>query len=375
MRLEYEKGCQKASDQPVELVTDEGGGGEAVADTAACCNEAESEFASAPISKNELRSLRRQKRLQEAKERRRALRADAKRRKKCARREAGAKGIECREDARPADTGLRLCVCVDCEYEELQCESEIFSLVQQLMYAYGDAKRLNRLRDRASGTRRRWKSGWRAESGASEDGTADCASAASGVTPALGPRNASRTPKDLDASSTTVLEAASVHPSAVAGSIDEAAACSQASIQEGRPAVELCIAGVGPKVRDALKRVQCNGRWKCDVSSLPFERRFAQQCAAGQAVYLTADADEELQTLDTDTVYIVGGIVDRNRYKGLTLARSRERGVRTAKLPISSKLGRKLEGSKILTVNQARPSTQTTAPEARWHAKIYDYSG
>lgn len=32
-------------------------------------------------------------------------------------------------------------------------------------------------------------------------------------------------------------------------------------------------------------------------------------------VYLSADAEEELQTLREDEVYIIGGIVDRNRYK------------------------------------------------------------
>ena len=121
---------------------------------------------------------------------------------------------------------------------------------------------------------------------------------------------------------------------------------------EDRPDVDLCITGVGPRVHEALKRVQCNGKWKCEVSSRPFEEVFAQQCASGQVVYLTADGEDELLTLDKDTVYIVGGLVDRNRYKGLTLARSKEKGVRSAKLPISSELGRKLEGSKILTVNQ-----------------------
>lgn len=32
-------------------------------------------------------------------------------------------------------------------------------------------------------------------------------------------------------------------------------------------------------------------------------------------VYLSADAEEELETLREDEVYIIGGIVDRNRYK------------------------------------------------------------
>ena len=40
-----------------------------------------------------------------------------------------------------------------------------------------------------------------------------------------------------------------------------------------------------------------------------------------QLVYLSADADEELQTLSESEIYIIGGIVDRNRHKvGITLS-------------------------------------------------------
>jgi tRNA (guanine9-N1)-methyltransferase len=34
-----------------------------------------------------------------------------------------------------------------------------------------------------------------------------------------------------------------------------------------------------------------------------------------QLVYLSADSEKELSTLSEDEVYIIGGIVDRNRYK------------------------------------------------------------
>lgn len=62
-------------------------------------------------------------------------------------------------------------------------------------------------------------------------------------------------------------------------------------------------------------------------------------------VYLTADASEQIDTLDKDSLYVVGGIVDRNRYPQLCLKKAQELGVRTAKLPIGEYL--KLTGSKV----------------------------
>ena len=48
-------------------------------------------------------------------------------------------------------------------------------------------------------------------------------------------------------------------------------------------------------------------------------------------VYLTADSEVELQDLNPQDVYIIGGIVDRNRFKGLTAKKAKENGLRTAR--------------------------------------------
>ena len=36
-------------------------------------------------------------------------------------------------------------------------------------------------------------------------------------------------------------------------------------------------------------------------------------------VYLTGDAEEELEEFDPEEVYIIGGIVDHNRLKNITI--------------------------------------------------------
>jgi len=70
-----------------------------------------------------------------------------------------------------------------------------------------------------------------------------------------------------------------------------------------------------------------------------------------QLVYLTADADEELDELKEGEAYILGGIVDHNRYKNLCLMKAREEKLRTARLPIGRYMA-ELQTRKVLTVNQ-----------------------
>lgn len=48
-------------------------------------------------------------------------------------------------------------------------------------------------------------------------------------------------------------------------------------------------------------------------------------------MYLTADSDTTIETLDEDKIYVIGGIVDRNRYKLLTSDKAAEQGIKTAK--------------------------------------------
>jgi tRNA (guanine9-N1)-methyltransferase len=93
-------------------------------------------------------------------------------------------------------------------------------------------------------------------------------------------------------------------------------------------------------------------------------------CTKETVIYLTADSNDELSELKPDENYIIGGIVDRNRYKarpslsfivliGTHLRRlqnlcenkAREANIRTARLPIGKYLAN-LPTRKVLTVNQ-----------------------
>ncbi|CAD8175557.1 unnamed protein product [Paramecium pentaurelia] len=68
-------------------------------------------------------------------------------------------------------------------------------------------------------------------------------------------------------------------------------------------------------------------------------------------VYLSPDGEEELQEIKEDEVYVIGGLVDRVILKNATLNRSRQLGVRCAKLPIGQLI--KKNYKKCLNVSTA----------------------
>ena len=85
-------------------------------------------------------------------------------------------------------------------------------------------------------------------------------------------------------------------------------------------------------------------------------------------VYLTADSDELLTTFDPDCAYIIGGIVDRNRLKGITLKKAIELNIATARLPIRENYD--LTSSQVLTVNHVYSIMKKFSELSSWKKAI-----
>ncbi|XP_022724823.1 tRNA (guanine(9)-N1)-methyltransferase-like [Durio zibethinus] len=110
----------------------------------------------------------------------------------------------------------------------------------------------------------------------------------------------------------------------------------------------LWLTGCKAEIETQLRRIPGFDKWIIEKENQCYIQAFSDQ--KDHLVYLTADSETVLHELDPTKVYIVGGLVDRNRWKGITMKKAEEQGIRTAKLPIASYM--KMSSSQVLTVNQ-----------------------
>lgn len=85
------------------------------------------------------------------------------------------------------------------------------------------------------------------------------------------------------------------------------------------------------RIHQALLRNDGYQNWDIKIKNEPYFDVFDKD----RIVYLTSDSDDVLTDLDPNSVYIIGGLVDHNHHKGLSLDRATEKGFRTARLPLS----------------------------------------
>ncbi|EMD97391.1 hypothetical protein COCC4DRAFT_34048 [Bipolaris maydis ATCC 48331] len=97
----------------------------------------------------------------------------------------------------------------------------------------------------------------------------------------------------------------------------------------------------GGEVAGALKMSQ-----EADKSGEEEGRGDAEE---GEIVYLSSESDETLTQLKPNSTYIIGGLVDKNRHKGVCHKRAVSRGIKTAKLPIGQYL--EMKSRQVLVTN------------------------
>ncbi|USP73213.1 tRNA (guanine(9)-N1)-methyltransferase [Curvularia clavata] len=79
------------------------------------------------------------------------------------------------------------------------------------------------------------------------------------------------------------------------------------------------------------------------------EQENTEEAEEGEIVYLSSESDEVLTHLKPNSTYIIGGLVDKNRHKGICHKRAVSRGIKTAKLPIGQYL--EMKSRQVLVTN------------------------
>lgn len=117
-----------------------------------------------------------------------------------------------------------------------------------------------------------------------------------------------------------------------------------------KAAVPACLSLTGcvGEILGHLKRMSGFENWLLHKEEQSYLEVFKDR--KEDLVYLTADSNHVIEQLEDSKIYIIGGLVDRNRWKGLTLEKAKSQGISTAKLPINEHM--KLTSSAVLTVNQ-----------------------
>ena len=125
----------------------------------------------------------------------------------------------------------------------------------------------------------------------------------------------------------------------------------------------LILYGVGKQIREGLKKSSYENWLGIEVyfkEQYPNFENFIKEILYKDNLrqltdikkdiyYLSADSENNIENINNDATYIIGGIVDRNRYKGLSLNKAKELGINHGKFPIGEYL--KLHSSQVLTTN------------------------
>ncbi|XRB09632.1 tRNA (guanine(9)-N1)-methyltransferase [Pycnococcus provasolii] len=124
---------------------------------------------------------------------------------------------------------------------------------------------------------------------------------------------------------------------------------------EGFTTMRIALTGCASATQ-TLKHIDKDGgaqRWPVERLERHFAEALPALCGmATRVVVLSPDADEVLETVEADTVYVVGGLCDYSRCVKHTLESARASGVQARRLPLRETFDHRLS-VEILTVEQA----------------------
>uniref|UniRef100_A0A915AYW5 tRNA (guanine(9)-N(1))-methyltransferase n=1 Tax=Parascaris univalens TaxID=6257 RepID=A0A915AYW5_PARUN len=131
----------------------------------------------------------------------------------------------------------------------------------------------------------------------------------------------------------------------ILGTITQLSFCYAANRRAANP-TQLAFANFGQSIRTLFLSNKSRTNWDVILEERPLYEAYKRE----EIVYLTADSDNVLETLDPSKVYVIGGLLDHNSLKGLCLDVAVKEKVAHARLPIDDYV--KMRTRKVLTINQ-----------------------
>uniref|UniRef100_A0A7N0UCN3 tRNA (guanine(9)-N(1))-methyltransferase n=1 Tax=Kalanchoe fedtschenkoi TaxID=63787 RepID=A0A7N0UCN3_KALFE len=110
----------------------------------------------------------------------------------------------------------------------------------------------------------------------------------------------------------------------------------------------LWLTGYGSEMEAQLLKIPGYENWIIEKDSRSYIEAFEDR--RDDLIYLTPDSENVLYDIDPRKLYILGGLVDRTRQKGVTMKKARNQRIQTGKLPIREYL--KESSCQILAINQ-----------------------
>lgn len=129
----------------------------------------------------------------------------------------------------------------------------------------------------------------------------------------------------------------------VAKTLKQLQFCYSANRRAANP-LQFYIVGFTGKSRNLFETIQGCVNW--DVYAM--KENYTEAFNKDEIVYLTSDSSNVLETLSDDKVYVIGGLVDHNHYKGLSHRLAEEKKIQHARLPIGEYL--EMNTRKVLTI-------------------------
>lgn len=130
--------------------------------------------------------------------------------------------------------------------------------------------------------------------------------------------------------------------------------------------VELRCVGYSGVLKERMEAVKWgHENWNVKFEETPLE---GLKDSFDNMIYLTAEAEDSLQSFEEGKTYIIGGIVDKNRHKGICYDKAKRLGLKMAKLPITEYI--KLLSRQVLTVNQVVEIICKQLETKNWEAAL-----